>query len=388
MLLWIKKKLAHLTKKPSGFLLVDILFPTPFALWRICEITSFIQKKNADILVFKVDSHAGINYKIEYEKMSFIQGFEEYNIIIFDPRYNFLNKYNKKINGTRWNNAFPASYLFTKKDYFNIRGYQFVYHIFLMCYKSFNSSINFPKDRQAIHLYPGGGFLGAESLMGVSRKTKIISTHPKTSHELRQLNHTNFIECFGGSYLCENEKTAPPKPINNETLTVCFASMGDGKEKGAGFFQQIAETYISRHPLSNIEFISIGNSKFPDCIEPFPPMPIHDLMQLYRDRVDIIISIDTGKAYNGWPLGGEAALSGALLVTTDIHDANSHYNLPEGAICIFTTENLDQVLTLIHELDQDRIELQRRANMCQQSMIDFYRYEAQQGRIFSYIDPP
>lgn len=367
-------------------LVVDILFPTQYALWRICETTSFIREKNSDILVFKVASHAGIDYNVDYELMSTRQGFENYNIIIFDPNFNFLNKYNKKIDGTKWNGKFPASYLFTRHENFSLQNYALVYHIFLMCYNSFNAAASFPKWRQAIHLYPGGGFLGTESLKGISKKTKIISTHPKTSQDLRSINHPNFIECLGGSFVCKDEKPLPNKSLNTGVMTVAFASMGHAAEKGAEHFKEICERYQKKYGAQGVKFVSIGNLRLGDNIEYVAPMAMHALMDYYINHVDVMISIDTGVAYNGWPLGVESALSGAALFTTDVKNSNIHYKFPSDAITIFETSDLDSVVENIQRLNQNRLELQNRQHRCQEAFSEYYKYENQQGRIFGFLE--
>ena len=108
------KKLLLPAPKAEIPLVVDVLFPTRYSQWRIAEITSFIKEKQADVLVFKINAFAGITYEVDYETMCDRQGFRDYDILIFDPRYNQLNRYNQRIDGTRWNGAFPASYLFTR----------------------------------------------------------------------------------------------------------------------------------------------------------------------------------------------------------------------------------------------------------------------------------
>lgn len=55
---------------------------------------------------------------------------EGYNILIFDQKYNYINKYNKRVDGTAWNGKYYGSYLFTRSLDFNPDDYGFVYHIF------------------------------------------------------------------------------------------------------------------------------------------------------------------------------------------------------------------------------------------------------------------
>ena len=43
---------------------------------------------------------------------------EEYDILIFDPSYNWVNRYNKRIDGTRWNKKAHSmcAYIFRHKS--------------------------------------------------------------------------------------------------------------------------------------------------------------------------------------------------------------------------------------------------------------------------------
>lgn len=367
-------------------LLVDILFPTQYSQWRIAETTSFIKEKRADILVFKIDEFAGITYDVDYEIMRSRQGFADYNILIFDPKYNHLNQYNQRIDGTRANGSFPASYLFTRHTHFDLRRYTFAYHIFLMCYEKFNSAATFPRSRQVVRLYPGGGFLDEGSLQVLDPTTHVITTHPRTSSALRDMGHTRVLECLGGSFISRDMPQFVPKPLKQGKLTVCFASMGHAKEKGSDHFLQIAKTYHDVFPRHNVRFVAISKAAFPKPVERVAPMAMHDLMEFYQQEVDIIISIDTAKAFNGWPLGVEAALNGAVLITTDSSNANRHYGFPDDSLFIFNHTQIEPVVELIRQLELDRHRLLTRSRRCQQAFLDFYAYEKQQGRVFEYLD--
>ena len=112
-------------------LVVDIVYPNKYSRWRNLEINFFISEFNSDILIFKIDSFANINFDFDYDfcNENLNNVLSEYNILIFDPRYNHLNKYNKRIDGTKFNNKFGGSYLLTKNVDFLIENYSFVYHI-------------------------------------------------------------------------------------------------------------------------------------------------------------------------------------------------------------------------------------------------------------------
>lgn len=112
---------------------------------------------------------------------------------------------------------------------------------------------------------------------------------------------------------------------------------------------------------------------------------MHELMEFYRREVDVIVSIDTAVAYNGWPLGVEAALNGVVLVTTDQHRARSYYPFSDDAVHVFDLLQLEGLVDFVELLNQDREELLRRSRICQRELTDYYAHERQQARIFDYI---
>ena len=98
-------------------LLTDFLFPSKYAKWRIEEIKAFMDTDDCDILVSKLDKFASIDYEVDYEEMNEYYSLKDFNILIFDAKYNYLNKYNTRIDGTQYNRTdMPYSYLFTKKE--------------------------------------------------------------------------------------------------------------------------------------------------------------------------------------------------------------------------------------------------------------------------------
>ena len=369
----------------NATLVTDVLFPNRFAMWRIAETTSFIRDQAADVMVFRQDSFANVQYSVDYEQMMSEQGYADYNILIFDPRYNDLNRFNTRVDGTKYNNKFNASYLITRHQKFDIKRYKLVYHIFLMCYSQFNEAVLYPKRRQAVHLYPGGGYVDRSSLGALDRRSRVISTHPRTSGDLRAVGHREFIELYGGTFLKKGEVPIPQKPINDGVLTVGFASMGHSAEKGTRHYVRLAKLYKEKYPNSRVEFISIGQSALDPAIIHHAPMAMQDLLTFYRQQVDIMVTMDTGIAYNGWPLGSEAALSGAVLATTDPHGARDKYNLAPDTIFCFDLDNLQRLADFIVSLDQDRSYLQKRSSALQSEITAMLSYENQQVKIFGYL---
>lgn len=367
-------------------LVTDLLFPSKYSKWRISEISSFIVDRGADILVFKVDAYANITYGFDYDEMFHEFSLEGYNILIFDQKYNYINKYNKRVDGTAWNGKYYGSYLFTRSLDFNPDDYGFVYHIFLNNYLVFNKYFNFPMEMQAVHLYPGGGFIDEKSLVSLHKTTKVISTTPKTSKLLYNIGHTNYIEC-----LCAPlTSSADEKPIlrkkNQGKLKVVFASMGHAAEKGDEQYRWIVNAYKERYLHDGVDFLSISIYPLSDNIKNYMPMSMKELTDFYRHNVDLIISIDTGLAFHGWPLGLEAVLTGVALATTDPHKWREMYKISDDAIFVFDMNKLDSVVSFIHELYCDRDYLHAISIKGQAEFYKLCCYSSQQEMIFNYID--
>ena len=363
-------------------LLTDILFPSKYAKWRIEKIKSFIDDMDADILVFKVDSFAGINFEIDYEYMKDYFNLGDYNILIFDPKYNYINDYNKRIDGTLFNYRFPGSYLFTRKLDFNPLEYDCVYHIFLYCWELFNRLYEYPKNKLFIHLYAGGGFTSGDSLDIIDKDTSIISSQRFITDLLTQKGFIDFIEVMGSTLLQkDNEYTL--RPINNVALNICFTSLGSNEDKGASNYINIVEKYKRLYPNDNIIFHSVGNCSPNEHINNHPPMAMKELENLY-DTIDILINLETGESINGWPLGVESILQGSILITTDTKNQSQYFPFSKNII-IVEKNNMESVVDNIKMLYKDRELLNTMSQNIQKASNDFYSYENQQAKIFECI---
>jgi len=367
-----------------NILLTDILFPNKYAKWRIEEIKSFIELYDTDILVtHKVNFYAGIKYGVDYEAMKQYFGLYRYNILIFNPKYNHLNKYNASIDGTLFNNEFFGDYLFTKSDGFYLPKYSCVYHIFLMNYSHFNKYYSYPLNKQFIHLYPGGGFLSSSDLKNLSKEVGLISTQGFTTNILNELGFHNFIPVYGGCFLQKNV-TVTQKNINENVLTICFSSLGPDIEKGANFYVKIVNEYIKRNPKDNIKFISIGNCPKNCNIVNYKPMSQAELDLFYRKNVDVLLNLETGVALHGWPLGIEALLQGVVLVTTDVHNLNKYFKFSEDMIGFIDT--IESIFEIIKKLHDDRNLLSLMSKKSQSYAHNLFSFENQQQKIFKFME--
>eukprot|EP00906_Rhabdomonas_costata_P026504 RCo037754 len=149
-------------------LLVDVLFPNKLAAWRLNEVQAFMERFDTDILV--VIRYR--DYTFDWEALRLSHGLDQYNLLIFDPRFNRLNVYNgvgmdkkPRFEGRKFNHAVKAEYLLRLRKYGNgpvrFDDYDAVHHIFIETWHYFNTitTRKVPAWKQSIHLYPGGGML-------------------------------------------------------------------------------------------------------------------------------------------------------------------------------------------------------------------------------------
>jgi hypothetical protein len=366
-------------------LVVDIVYPNKYSRWRNLEINFFISEFNSDILIFKIDSFANINFDFDYDfcNESLNNALSEYNVLIFDPMYNHLNKYNKRIDGTEFNNKFGGSYLLTKNVNFLIENYSFVYHIFQHSYLKFNSSYKFDFKKQYVHLYPGGGFNGNDNdLLKVNKDVKLITTLPITTSLVKKQNDRTSVEVMIGP-MFEKDEAIVNRKINSGELVVCFSSMGYGHAKGDNEFLKIVNDYKKTYPNDKIKFISIGNCGENKNVINYRPMDYKTLQDFYHKNVDVYLNLDTGVGFNGWPIGMESLKTGSVLITTDKLNVSKDYNLNDDPF--FITNNLNEFVGIIKNLHDDRNLLLEKSIKCQKFVYNYTSYNNQQLKIKNFI---
>jgi hypothetical protein len=371
--------------KREKILITDGLFPNKFATWRNVEIISFMEEYQASVLVKHGKSWAGIVFEIDFDHEIFSSVFSasKYNILIFDPEYNYLNKFNERIDGREFNGSLAHySYLITEDIEFNLGSFKLVYHIFLGSYYDFNNSFNFSDKRQVIHLYPGGGFSPGQTVQ-IGPTASVISTHPLTSSEVERKGNPNLL-CLTAPMYFRNEFINPSRYLNQTHIGVCFSSLGNGKAKGAQKYRRIATIYKILYPKSKVRFYSVGNALKSRFIKRFKPMAFTDLENFYANDVDIYVNLSTKHAFNGWPLGLEAVKNGCALLTTDPDHVAKFYNADEYEIR--PIERTYQFISAIRRLEKNRDLLESTKKMNMEFARNFASYSAQQGKIFEFID--
>jgi hypothetical protein len=308
--------------------------------------------------------------------------FKDYNILIFDEKYNHLNKWNQRLDGTKFNLPNKGSYLITKRDYFDVNEYDFIYHIFLWCYQHFNLSYSYDVLNQFIHLYPGGGFFGDAAT--ISNKVNIISTNPITSESLEEVGHTNYKNIWNGPLMFDKEEFTERRGDEKLKLNVCFSSMGLNREKGATDYSKLVNEYYAKYPTDKINFISIGNCEPDPLITNYQPMDYLSLDRFYEKNVDIYINLSNDSSFNGWPLGLEALIKGAALITTDPNSMEKYYNLAGDEF--FIIEKYSECISIIKKLYEEPNLLFQTITKGQNFFKQFITYDNTQKKIFEFIN--
>jgi len=379
-------------KNNKRILLTDKVFPSKFAKWRLVEIHSFIHKYDTDILVInRTNNFSNIEYTFDYDNLYIKFLLNQYDILIFNPEFNYINKYNDDyFDGKIFNKLLHCDYLFRKKKFrntdFNINDYDAIYHIFLTNYNIFNLNFNYPHNNQYIHLYPGGGLtINMNEINTIDKNTNIISTQYFISDALDAKGFT-YHNIFGGPFFYKND-TIKLKLINNNNLNVCFTSLGDIYQKGADKYIELVNLYHNKYNnnSNNINFISIGNCPDNQYITKINPLPQDQLSDYYYNNIDVYINLDSGVELHGFPLGVEAGIEGCILLTTDIHNANIKNNFNFDNFLIIDRNNLDDIITKLIKLCD--ITFRKKLSIyIQNKLFDLFSYNSYMKHIFQIID--
>lgn len=365
----------------SRILLTDALFPNRYSSWRNVEILSFLEEFETTVLVKHGKSWAGINFEIDWVRSEYGNRLEGFNLLIFDPSYNYLDMYNTTIDGTKFNGLLSGfSYALTKDDCFKIENFDHYYHIFLGSYLEFNAKFSIEDDVQTIHLYPGGGYTHNVPI-NLPKEVGVVSTFPITSKKLSNAGILH-IDCWSVP-LCMKNEILIEREITNKPLRICFASLGHGKEKGDKVYRWIARIMSVVFRKYKIEFISIGNCAKSRFIQNIPPMSWKELEDFYLERVDIYINPVSKKAANGWPIGQEAMKQGCVVITYDVNNVSELFNGEKYEIQV--ARNLLDIIKYLRFFQNHRQRLMEVSRSNQKFVQRYAGYANQQEKIFQFI---
>lgn len=359
-------------------LVVDCLYPNKYSQWRNAEITSFIKQYQADVLVYKTNNFAGQAFEVDFDHSIYHGLHQDYNILIFDPQYNYCNQFNHRLDGTEFNNLYAGSYVLTQGTDFDIHRYDAVYHIFLGVYQLVNRDYQLPFHKQFIHLYPGGGLASPLDLVKIDTAVKLITTHPDSTHWAESRPH---MQALLGPFLEKDQ--AILTNVSKQRLGICFSSLGHGHAKGDMAYLAIAEYYRNNYPNHAVDFYSVGNCSRSAYIKHFDAMDFRALSNFYKNHIDLYVNLETGAEFNGWPLGIEAAVQGAVLLTTDSRQSASKYRVPDKTF--FISNQIADIVNGIKQFYENKTLLQEYSINTQAYLTSLISYQQQQSRIFDFI---
>jgi hypothetical protein len=398
------------TKTKLRLLLTDILFPNSFAAWRLNEIKAFQEHFKLDILVLDRvntlgDGATRIPAGFDWLELRQSHALDLYDLLIFNPLYNYAQRYNSPdFNGTLFNGALQgADYMLRLKEFREegkvaFMNYKAVYHIFLYLYNHFNARFPaaFPPHAQMIHLYPGGGFsadMDVEAAQ-IHPAAHLVITQPFTRDFCLRHNLSNpRIDVFGAQFVPQGfVRVAKRRKAASEELVGCFTSLGGFKAKGAHLYVKFVEEFQEKYPEDQIRFVGVGATLPSPRIISVAALAQDELSGFYRDEVDVIFNFDTTKNVNGWPLGSEAMVEGALLFTTDLDSMRERtgYGYREEVETLNCTaaDSCDFASSIerLHTIVNDRRLLAKLSIVSQTKTVKLFDFRATTRKILRHMD--
>jgi hypothetical protein len=366
-------------KAKNKILLVDGMFPNKFTIWRNNLIESLANEFDVDIAVYKTNEFAGIRYDFDYDFINEQIPISHYNILIGDPLYKDIQKFNKNYDGTKGFGKYAFSYVFIKDIDFNVDRYDVIYYLFLTSYLRFKLDFDISKKKNLIHLFAGGGF-DYNSVTNLDKDCFYISSHKNTTAVLEN-NKLQYIECLGVPQFRAIDKRTPSKRTS-PIFGINFSSMGFGFEKGDQTFVKIAVMYKFIFPFDKVRFTSIGNCKKSIFVKNYPPFDYVSLITHYENEVDVQLNLATKKAPNGWPLGTEAIKGSCVLITTDVDNASQYYKGSEAIIKVRTAYG---AIKEIRRLYKSSAYYNSKLTSQFQFLLFHFGFDNQQKRIFAFL---
>ena len=361
-------------------LIIDALFPVIHGQWRTTEINYFLNHPqfSTDILISPCfDITQTLNQTLTESFMHYKRLYnylDDYNICIFNPKFNCLNQFNKSIDGKFYNSKYPGDFLFTSSPVVDFSTYQVVYVIFLGTYQSNLGWINSGNWSVVCKIYPGGGYVSDlqainKSIANIrSQNHLVITTQQFITNNL--LQHVPRIETILGVPLLEPTFQSPVKHFQAHKLDICMSCLGYYPKKGIDDYLKIIEHFEQQYPDLAIRFHLVGctkqllTSRGLITSSELTNLTFHGVMcpqalnTLYIQTIDVIVSLSKicpGADADGFPIGGEAMARGCIPILTDPYQSNVYFNYTEQhglVIPSFDLERIDSfILKLYHSVE-------------------------------------
>lgn len=399
----------------------NTFFPTMYAKWRMTEIKAFIEYYKCDIGVLSVYTNYKDQYSWDYEECKLYYNLEEYNILIFQKQYNYLNKFNNNFDGTIFNlpnkyeNLYPFCYMFVRKDrpitinwykyiapntlVYDFKNYDLIYHIFLGNFEFFDNLNKFPYEKQAIRLYPGGGIDFNQKRLNLDNKIKLITTNIRVTELVKNSNLSNFKQILYGPMIDKNEIIRKKNLKKTDKLNILFSTSGGyGKNvyERKGYFRYInlIKYYKSTCKYNHFNFYCVGDI-YPDFridsldIIYTGLLSQKEFNELLINTIDITINLHSGGT-DGFPQGIEALMYGCLGIISDPNNFNEKTGLnfinKDEIFIVPYNSNPSKLCDILEDLDKDREKLLKISNKSQKKLINELSYEKQFKGLFKFLD--
>lgn len=383
-------------------LLTDQMFPVMVQAWRVNEIQGMIEAFDTDILVMeRVNSYYGSNFTFIWSNLLQSHHIDQYDILIFNEQSIQYDKYNavytasgeKPFDGKQFLGKVPrVDYMLRLKKYRNetlniSADYEAYYHIFSVNYHRFLG--RFPKVpgyKHILHLYPAGGFNPNDNSSKYKfhpEMTIISSIFFVTEFVTTHFPSIRIFEVHAGPLLSKWENIIErPNYGSSHKFVACFTSVGSFALKGGDVYYSIANEYSRMYPKDNIQFIAVGNNPYNSNVTLYPVMAQEKLDRLYETKVDAIFNLERSNRLNGWPLGAEAILRGALLFSTDNYDFNNRtgFNLTDGFV-IVNPRDFKNTIASLRQYVKNSTLLYLHRKAIQSKIYNIMRYENVMRRI-------
>lgn len=350
-------------------LIFDLVFPRIYGRWRTVEINYFLSSPEFETDIFIP------RYQVEvfryFEEENIVTSFEyyyqrypylnDYNILIFNPQFNCLNRFNKIIDGTKYNRKYLGDFLLTKRFKVDFRSYHLGYTIFLATYlrRAAREIISKRYWPTICKIYPGEGFSCFDRNVGrrftiIKNDHNVVIGTQRFVTEIASRYIDQVYSIYGGP-LSEGKKETKRWENNNSDFHVCFTAMAFVPQKGSDVYLQLVEKFQKDYPNYKVHFHVIGIKSSPDFqvnIIFHGHLIPDDLNKLYHDTIDVYVSPNRNNNSNvdGFPLGGKAMLEGCIPIISDPNICNKDFGFTEEEALVMNPFEIEKAIELIVKL--------------------------------------
>jgi len=381
--------------KKIRILISEFLFPIVYGKWRVNEINYFLDNDDYecdfyvesfyDAFVLSIGETVEQVFEKYYKLFRYL---DNYNILIFNPKFNILNKFNKNIDGKVYNNLFSGDFMLTKNTNMpSMKDYDVFYAIFVTSY--FQSLTNISKNNwvNICKIYPGGGYTNnPDNQKNIYAKLKSTNADVVVTQDfiyndaIKYLGIDKVHKVYGVPVIGHQESFDDSQLIaksRRKNMHVCFSSMSNDATKGFDNYLSVIEYFKNTNKLYNIVFHAIGiYSNIPAnlleniiCHKVMNPV---ELSNFYQSEIDVIISPNRFRSTlgpsDGFPLGSEAMICGCIPIMCDLYNSNIHFGFDNTNSFIMNQFNLDYVIkSLITLYNDQQLRLSMAQNIIQKS---------------------